>query len=389
MERAPSASYAPMAPALVRLFAFVGCVVAVTTVPHRLCAIGAGDFFDGKLEKQESMAQAVDHWVSTGVVAKTFATGSRRFDSEWIFGTYQMAALGFGQVALEHPEATERQRPRMERAIDRMLATESRAFDTEAWGHDALSSLESDEGHAAFLGYANLVLSLHRLAYPDSKYANLNDRLTVALERRFRDSSTSLVATYPGEIFPVDNAAGIGSIALHARATNRSIPPVVALWSDVVRRRYVHRPSGLLIQIVGPDGTPLDAPRGSGSALAAYFISFADPLLSRELHDAVERELAHDVLGFRFVSEYPSSVRRGHGDIDSGPLIFGLSVSATGFSLGSCRIHGDTSGYERTLASVDLFGAPIENSVGRTYVSGGPLGDAIMFAMQTAAPRSR
>jgi hypothetical protein len=213
--------------------------------------------------------------------------------------------------------------------------------------------------------------------------------MTEALTHRFEHSPTSLLATYPTEVFPVDNAAGIASIALYARAVRRTVPPIVARWSSVVRQGYVHRPSGLLIQIVKPNGTPLDAPRGSGTALAAYFLSFADPALSKDLHDAVQRELAHDVLGFRLVSEYPESVTRGQGDIDSGPLVFGLSVSATGFSLGGCRIHRDAACYRDTLAAVDLLGAPLErSSTGRTYVSGGPLGDAIMFAMQTAQPSS-
>src|SRR5689334_2897902 len=130
-----------MAAALVRFVPVLGFCIAVTTVPYRVCSFGDGEWFAGDLEKQEAMAAAVDHWVSNGVVAKTFATGSKRFDSEWIFGTYQMAALGFGQVALEHPEAKDRERPRMERAIERMLAPETRAFDTEAWGTDALSVL--------------------------------------------------------------------------------------------------------------------------------------------------------------------------------------------------------------------------------------------------------
>jgi hypothetical protein len=174
--------------AMGRLVALLGFSVGVATIPHRLSAVGAAEWFAGDAEKQEAMAKAVDHWVADGVVKKTFPTGSSRFDSEWIFGTYQMAALGFGQVALEHPETKAVERTRMERAIDRMLAPSARGFDTEAWGRDALGVLDSDEGHAAFLGYTNLVLSLHRFAYPDSKYAALNEDLTKALEHRFSRS---------------------------------------------------------------------------------------------------------------------------------------------------------------------------------------------------------
>jgi hypothetical protein len=106
----------------------------------------------------------------------------------------------------------------------------------------------------------------------------LNDAISAALERRFRDSSIGMVETYPGEIFPVDDAACIASLAVHARAAGQPLPSVVAQWSEVVRRRYVDGTTGLLYQIAGTDGVPIDAPRGSGTALALMFREVATRL---------------------------------------------------------------------------------------------------------------
>jgi hypothetical protein len=215
----------------------------------------------------------------------------------------------------------------------------------------------------------------------------LHDAISRALERRVERSPTLLLETYPGETYPVDNAAVIASIAVHAKSTGRTRPPVVGRWVAEVRRRAVDRATGLLHQSVRLDGTPLDAPRGSGTALAAYFLSYADMDLSRDLHEAVERELAVRVAGFEGIEEYPRG-RWGGGDIDSGPLVFGFSIAATGFELAGCRIHGDRDCHRRLIATLDLFGAPREHDGVTSHVSGGPLADALMLALRTAPRRS-
>jgi hypothetical protein len=367
-----------------RLWRWLGFALGVALVPRLFCGAGTASAYAGGREGQEQVARAVDGWIRRGFGESTFATGNALFDQEWIFGTYQMAALGFGQVALEHPEDAAQNRERMERAMDRMLAPAGHSFDTAAWHREGISALDSLEGHVAFLGYANLVLSLHRRVFGDSKYAALNDAMTAALVRRFKASRFRPIETYPGQIFPVDNSAGIASIALHAKATGHP-EPVLTRLMDGFRRQSVNAKTGLLIQSLHMDGSGLDAPRGSGTALGAYFMSFADVPFSYELHAAVERELATHVFGFRAVREYPDSVARGSGDIDSGPLVFGLSVSATGFALAGCRIHHDETCYRELLSTANLFGAPFDRGeAGRTFVAGGPLGDAILFAMQTA-----
>jgi hypothetical protein len=367
------------------LVGLVGLGVALYTVPHRLCALGADAWYDGDADAQEAFARRVEGWLSDPTLERAFATGSSRFDNEWTFGTYQMAALGFGQVASEHVETKPLQRPRMERAIDALLSKSGQRFDSEAWGVGALASLGSDQGHVAYLGYTNLVLGLHRVLYPDSKYATLGDAITATLERRFSHSRSLMLETYPGETYPVDNSAAIASIALHAKAVHVEEPEIVHRWEAAVRRRYIDPGSGLLVQAAHRDGAR-DVARGSGTTLAAYFLSFMDSNLSLELHRAVQRSLSQDVLGFDVVREYPAG-KSGRGDIDSGPLVFGLSVSATGFALAGCRIHQNQDCFERTLATATLFGAPVTRSGGHGYVSGGPLGDAILFAMQTAQKR--
>ncbi|MEK7270127.1 MAG: hypothetical protein AAB215_04195 [Planctomycetota bacterium] len=356
------------------------------TVPSWWWGRTAGAWYDGDETEQGKLSRGVAAWLEAPLDGGRFRTGDPTFDGEWFFGTYMMAAMGFGQTALEHPAWRARHGALMDRCIDRLLSPEVRRFDRESWGADAIESLDGDGGHAAYLGYLNLALSLRRLLDPGNKHAALNDRITAALVRRIGKSPTMLLSTYPRETYPVDNCAVIGSIGLYDRAAGADHAALIRRWSGRCRERYVDLGTGLLYQAVDArDGTPADKPRGSGTAFGLYFLSFADPALSRDLYAATKRELATTLLGFGAVREYPAGCV-GLGDIDSGPIVLGCGLSTTGFSIAGARIHGDRPYFRRLVATVCCFGAPLEKGDRLHFVTGGPLGDAILFAMLTAQP---
>lgn len=368
--------------------ALLALAAAFLVVPRRLCQTGAEAFFGGDRARVGAFGANVDRHVRELEPAR-FSTGSRRFDGEWFFGTAMMAALGFGQTAREHPELATESLARMDRALDAVLSAPARTFDAEAWRADPLDSLDSEDGHAAYLGYANLALSLRRFVEPEQRFATLNDRISQSLERRLEAAPSLSIETYPGEIYPVDNAAAVASLALRARALGEEPRAVVQRWLDLLPVRFVDPDSGLLYQALDPNRAPADAPRGSGTALGAYFLSFADERASLALHRALRRELAGSVAGFGVVREYLPGTSWRAGDIDSGPLIFGWSISAMGFALSGCRAHADRAGFVELYRAFHLFGAPVERGSELTFASGGPLGNAIVFAMLTAQPAAR
>lgn len=363
--------------------------VALVLFPRWWCGRDASRWFAGDVALQSSLAEGVAAWVERPLARDDFSTGSKLFNGEWLFGTYMMAGMGFGQVALEHPSLRASCLRRMDACIAQMIERPVRAFDAERWKNDALDSLEAADDHAAYLGYLNLVLSFRRRLESNSPFAALNDQVTEALARHLTNTPLRLLQSYPGEVYPVDNAAVVASIALHDRALGQPARTLVGEWMARCRQQWLHPPTGLLYQaIVAGSGRPGDAPRGSGTCLAAYFLSFADAELSADLYRAAQQHLQRSVLGFGIVREYPLCVPAGWGDIDSGPVLFGYGISPTGFSLGAARLHHDRDAYQSIYRTVHLFGAPIEPAGRRQFVSGGPIGNAIMFAMLTATPKA-
>ncbi len=312
--------------------------------------------------------------------------GDDRFAGEWALVTHQMIALGLAQIALAHPELRARYAPIVTQAALKSFSPEMRDFGTRAWGEDALASLQGPHGHA-YLAYSALALSMARLidpAFPASAAAK-HDALIAAYERRLLASPTGLIETYPGEAYPTDVCAVAAAIAVHGRVTGADHRAVLQHWASRVRALQIDRQSGLFIQRMGArGGEPHDAPRGSGTGLGAYFAGFADREVASTLADGLFRQRT-SFLGFGAIREYARG-RSGRGDIDSGPVILGVSVAATGFALGPAVAFQRRDEFRSIYRTTDLFGLPMGSAKGRRFGSGGPFGNALLLAMLTSGP---
>jgi hypothetical protein len=119
---------------------------------------------------------------------------------------------------------------------------------------------------------------------------------------------------------------------------------------------------------------------------SAFWLAHVDPELSRVLYEAGRDELFETVLTLGAFKEYPAQFP-GHGDIDSGPLVLGYSISATGFAMAPARAHGDRDTFRALYRSSHLFGLAHTTPHGWRYATGFSLGNAIMLAaMTTPAP---
>lgn len=338
----------------------------------------------GDRDIQTSLAKTVVAQTQSDLTTEEYKTGSARFDGEWLFGTQMMAGVGFCQLVLQHPELKDEWDAHIEYCIREILSEKVKAFDRAAWNEDALTSLEQPSGHVAYLGYLNFLLSLYRQIDPVNEFAELNDQITAALIRRFEEAPTGLLATYPGEWYPVDNTPAIGSIAIHGRATGRDYAEFLAKQKKAFAQ-YIDPETGLLIQAVNRNGEAMNPGRGSGTALGAFFLHHAYPDLGREMYQGIKRSLETGLLGFGAIREYAHGVS-GSADIDSGPIIFGFGFSATGFTIGPARAYGDDRLYARLYSSAVLAGAPSRQDGRLDFLTGGSLGNAILLAMLTTAP---
>jgi hypothetical protein len=369
-----------------RLLVLGFALLAVRVVTPWWCGREARRWYDGDVALATGLADELVAFEARDD-ANRAAPPAGRFAGEWALVTHQMTALGLAQLCLAHPELRARYVPEITRAAVKSFRVEMRSFGTRAWGgEDAMASLGSSHGHA-YLAYSALALGMARLldpAFPPD-VARQHDALVAAYERRLLASPTGLIETYPGEAYPTDVAAVAGAIAVHGRATGADHSRVLARWARLVGERQIDPKSGLVLQRMGAwDGAAHDAPRGSGTALAAYFARFADRGVADRLADGVFRHEA-TFAGFGAIREYADG-HAGHGDVDSGPVLFGVSVSATGFALAVARASQREDSFERLYRTTELFGVPDLSGDRVRFLTGGPIGDALLLAFLTSGP---
>ncbi len=366
-----------------RVLALAAALVVLRVVPSLVCGWDADGWLRGDAGLARGLADEMVAFEARDDGRRT--SPGDRFAGEWALVTHQMTALGLAQLCLARSEWRERYAAEVTRAAAKSFLPEMRDFGTRAWNEDALASLASAHGHA-YLGYAALALGMARLVdarFP-AELAARHDALIAAYERRLSASPTGLIETYPGEAYPTDVAAVAAAIAVHGRATGKDHRAVLAHWAERVRAVQIDRASGLVIQrLSASDGKPLDAPRGSGTGLAAYFAGFADRGLAEELAGGLFRHEA-TLGGFGAIREYADG-HRGGGDIDSGPVILGVSVAATGFALAPAHAFGRRDAFTRLYRTTELFGMRIGGDRTR-FATGGPIGNALLLAFLTSGP---
>jgi hypothetical protein len=376
---------------IVRGVALCVALVVAWGLPAWWCGRDADAWLAGEADRQRALAEELIAFEERDDALRGSPAQARdRFVGEWALVTHQMIALGLAQVCLAHPELPglkARLVPYVTRAARKSFSPEMRDFGTRAWqGEDALASLDGEHGHA-YLAYPALAVGMARLLDPrfPEPVARQHDALIAAFERRLSASQTGLIETYPGEAYPTDVAAVAAAIAVHGRATGADHRAVLAHWARCVRERQVHAGSGLVFQRMGAgDGRPHDAPRGSGTGLAAYFAGFADRQVSALLAEGLFRHEA-GLWGFGAIREYADGYA-GRGDVDSGPVLLGVSVAATGFALAPARALGRRGVFLRLYRTAELFGLGVEGAGRFRFATGGPIGNALLLAFLTSGP---
>ena len=352
--------------------------------PRWIAGSGADALYAGKLESQEPLARRVAEAALNLPGQHFYGSGNDRFDGQSAIAIYQMTLLGLGQVLEQHPERREAYLPAMRLAAERLVDPKTHRYAITKYGSHGAVYMAPGTGHA-YLGYINLGLGMLRKFDPETPLAAQHDRITDELARRLDASKQGMLETYPDETWPPDVAAVAGSIGLHAEATDKDHSALLSRWAKRFEKCAIDT-SGYLVQRVKSGSCrAIDAPRGSGTAVGAYFVSFAAPELAAKLYRGVQP--GHGTfLGFGGVREYAPG-HSGKGDINAGPILFGISVGASGFAIGAARAHGDKAMYVSLVRSARLFGAPTSTSAGTRYAVGGALGDALLLAMLTARPR--
>ncbi|WP_405094385.1 hypothetical protein [Micromonospora sp. NBC_01412] len=267
----------------------------------------------------------------------------------------------------------------------------------------ALARLESPAGTAPFdpgltpaygifwQGWTNWlrggVLALQPADRRDPAEAARFAEASVAVGAAFDGSASPYLAAYPGQAWPVDSTVAIASLRLHDALLPPRFAGTVTRWLDGVRQR-LDPGTGLLPHRVDlATGAPAEVARATSQSVVQRFLVDVDPAFAREQYLRFRDRFVATPLGLGpAVREYPHGMD-GPGDVDSGPLLLGVSLSATVVTLGAAQSQGDAALAGALANYGDLVGLPVDTPWTRRYAFGVlPVGDAFLAWSKTARP---
>jgi hypothetical protein len=266
----------------------------------------------------------------------------------------------------------------------------------------ALARVDSAENRAVFpptlrprygIFYAGWSAALHAgtLALQPEGARALNDKEALharcdAIASAFTESKAPYLQAYEGEAWSCDSAVAI--FALHAcdHVLEPRYAPVIERWVVGVRER-LDAGTGLIGHRVSvEDGGLIDGPRATSMCITLRFLGEAAPELAAELYSKFREQMMTTRLGIPGVREYPKGVN-GSGDVDSGPLVFGISMSASVVTIGAARIMGDAEAVAHLVPSAEALAMPVSWVGEKRYAAGAlPVADAFIAWSQTARP---
>ena len=207
-------------------------------------------------------------------------------------------------------------------------------------------------------------------------------RDSATLAAAFEASKSGVLEAHPGLTWPVDSLFALESLKLHDDLYGTSYFP--RAWAKHARTLdATASKGGLPASFVHLDGRARDVPRGCALSWTLFVLPRLDPARAKKLWAAYRATYFSCGAVPCLVREFPPGVER-KGDIDSGPIIGGYGMAATGFALGAARANGDTATALKLELTGEMFGAPLLDGRGKRYLGGSePFFDVLSLFVRT------
>jgi len=187
--------------------------------------------------------------------------------------------------------------------------------------------------------------------FGDQKYLDLNTRVTL----RLRDSSMSQDNAH-ARLLPhvkmrwsADQAAIIYSIWLYDtnNGTTYADEPL-GRWLAYMHENATHPETGLFITEVMGTKKYSEQPRGCSAAYMIYYMSYFAPEVAKSQWALFKEYMGYSMMGLKGFREYLPDFE-GEWTPDSGPIIAGVGVAATGLALKTAAALGDHEIFDAIL----------------------------------------
>ena len=229
--------------------------------------------------------------------------------------------------------------------------------------------------HGHFLNLA----TRYREVSGDERYDLLIERVAKALTHEYMATGQGILPSYRDMWWITDNFPALSALSRYDRLFSQDTSAPRKKFLNNLKTYYLDKNTGMFCTYIVPSShRQLQGPRGISIMYGLHFLKDFDSGFAAEQFSLAKQHLLQSVLGMTAVREFPQSVK-DHGDIDSGPLIFGAGPSASGFAIAAAAINGDLATAHELLNSATLVGMPVLRNGELQYLSMPTVGQAVVL----------
>ncbi|HEY0741669.1 MAG TPA: hypothetical protein VGD40_09405 [Chryseosolibacter sp.] len=252
-------------------------------------------------------------------------------------------------------------------------------------GRSTFIEIDSANFGAFYSGWNNYVLA-KKLSLLDNSERDPADVL------RFLKQSENIAASfeksvypvsYPGSAWPADAVVCMASLALYDKMFEPLYTRHINRWISKVRKNCDSR--GFIPHAAeSVTGKVTEEARGSSMSLMLIFLNDIDQALALEQYKDYRAHFVDEHFDLAFIREYPKG-SSGSGDIDSGPVFFGIGSAATLAGMHTLALYNDSYSAAKIRNQVEAFGFPFTSDGKKNFLFGKlPIADAFITWGYTA-----
>ena len=191
-----------------------------------------------------------------------------------------------------------------------------------------------------------------------------------AIYQALKGNRNPYLESYQANKWPADGIVAVSSLSLHDHIFHsNSYKPFLSDWLDKVKNR-LDPETGLIPHSVNPNNDETsEGARGSSQSLILIFLKEIDPEFAKEQFQLYEKLFLDWRMGLPGIREYPKG-KLGFGDIDSGPVIWGIGGAASIVGQKTMGLYDNWSIYSGLRNSIESFGLGYETGKKKKYLFG-------------------
>lgn len=249
------------------------------------------------------------------------------------------------------------------------------------------ASLNPENG-IFYLGWKNYLLSKILLLDANFKGSDVYNKMynynCESIVNALKSKNTPFLESYRNQAWPADMCVAMASLSNYEKINDNRYKSVIKNWVAEIKSN-IDPKTGLIPHKVNPENSKMiEGARGCSISLIIKMLSEIDLDFSKEQYKNYKKHFMTTSFGLPSINEYRRGTT-GTGDIDSGPVIFGVGFSGTIVSIGTFAVMGDYDLAEKQYKTINAFGFSYRFSEQKKYIFGQlPIADAFIAWSRSA-----